>query len=151
MAKGSHLLKLFSMDMNIDTREQLKSKIKKLEEKRAGELIALKAQVQETYEGLKFTNLIKSAFHELTSQQDFKKDSLNTAIGVTSGYVARKAIFGRSRGPLKAMLGAAVQFIVTKLVSNNVDSVRNVSKEVKEEILDEVDPDKHAHRSEKEK
>ena len=61
-----------------------------LQSKQAGELALLKEQFYCTYESLKPINLIKNTIHELTESPDIKTNLLNSAIGLTTGFLSKK-------------------------------------------------------------
>jgi hypothetical protein len=95
-------------------KEILKEAIILMEHKQARELIALKDEVHLTYESLRPINLLKHTLHEISSSPDVRKNLLNGAIGLASGYLARK-VEGHSATPVKRILTTLAQFAVAKV------------------------------------
>jgi len=102
----------------------LKESIRLLEIRQAEEGLALKIQFKETYESLKPANLIKSTFNDLTSSIEIKNSLFESILSILTGYLSSKIIAGSKSNPLMKILGALLQFGVTKLISNNAESVR---------------------------
>jgi len=102
----------------------LKESIRLLEIRQAEEGLALKIQFKETYESLKPANLIKSTFNDLTSSIEIKNSLFESILSILTGYLSSKIIAGSKSNPLMKVLGALLQFGVTKLISNNAESVR---------------------------
>ncbi len=97
-----------------------------LENKQAEELKLLKEQFHQTYESLKPINLIKSTFQEVQASPNIKRDVLNTAVGLATGYLSKKVLTNdSSQTPIKKMLGTILQFAIAKVVSSNSDSIIN--------------------------
>lgn len=98
-----------------------------LENKQALELRLLKEQFQTTYESLKPINLIKSTFKEVGTSPDLKKDILNTALGLATGYLTKNPV-SLAGTPVKKMLGTIAKFALAKLVSTNSDKIINTGE-----------------------
>lgn len=99
-----------------------------LEVKRNQQLLDLKDQLHHTYESLQPVNLIKGVFKSATESPDFANGLSKAALGVTSGHLIRKLLFGSSHNPLKKMAGIAIQAIVTNVVSNNSEKIQESGK-----------------------
>lgn len=96
--------------------------------KRAADLTLLKEQFHLAYESIKPINLIKTLFHDVTTSPEIKNNLVNTAVGISTGFLSEKLLFGNSNNPLKRGLGALFQFAVANLVSNNSQRIQSVGK-----------------------
>jgi len=95
-----------------------------LEEKRCKEFNNLKEQLHTTYESLKPINLIKSTIIDVTQSPDIKEGMGKAAIGMASGYLLKKLVFGSSINPFKKLAGVAFQAIVTNVAAKNSDKIK---------------------------
>lgn len=106
----------------IDKKVVLMERIVFLRRKQDQDLQSLKEQFQVTYESIKPLNLIKSTFHEVTSSPDIRKDLLNGAINLATGYVSNKLFHNSTNSPVKNLLGIALKFVMRKFVGNNSEA-----------------------------
>ena len=104
--------------------EEVKLKIEELEQKQARELEALKAQLRTTYDGIQPLNLIKSTLSDIVKTPDIQDSLLNTGIGLTAGYLAKKMAFGKSNTITKTVLGDLFQVGVANLVAKHPDKIK---------------------------
>ncbi|MDT8416046.1 MAG: hypothetical protein RQ735_11820 [Flavobacteriaceae bacterium] len=103
----------------IHTEADLRAAIEQLEIKQAAEGQQLKEQFRLTYESVKPINLIKSTFKEAAQSTDLKNNILNTALGLTTGFVSKTVFVGLSGSPIKKLLGNALLFGVTNIIAKN--------------------------------
>jgi hypothetical protein len=108
----------------MDSIEILNLAIAEMELKQAADKALLQEQFKITYANLSPANLIKNTFKDLTHNDEFKDDILDTAIGLATGYLSKKVIIGNSHNPLKQLLGVVLQMTVTNLVTNNTDAIK---------------------------
>jgi hypothetical protein len=120
---------------NITTIDELKEKILLLEFKQTTDFLLLKEELHTTYEKLRPVNFIKSAFTELTSTPDLKANALNSAIGFTTGLIAKKIFVGMSHSPLTKLLGIVLQMAVTNKVVKNGDEIRSIGEIILKKII----------------
>ena len=99
-----------------------------LEAKRNEQFLDLKEEMLQTIESLKPVNFIKNVFKSATESPEITNGFSKAALGVTSGHLIKKLLFGSSLNPLKRMAGIAVQAIVTNLVSNNTEKIQESGK-----------------------
>lgn len=95
-----------------------------LEAKRKMEFADLKEHLHSTYESLRPINLIKSTFEDVTHSPDIKGGIGKAAIGMATGYLLKKVVFGSSINPLKNIAGAAFQALVTNVAAKNSDKIK---------------------------
>lgn len=93
-----------------------------IRQKREAELV--KAEFRDAIEGIRPINLIKNTFREVSGSGELKDNMLNTAIGLGAGFVSKKAFVGFSHNPIKRLVGTAIMFGVTNLVSKNPLAVK---------------------------
>lgn len=108
----------------INANTQLSKAIIALEIKRQQQLIDIKSQFRDIYEGMKPSNLIKSAISEITGSSAVKSSISNTLIGSATGFIAKKLMVGSSLNPLKIGLGLLVQTLTTNVATKNGDKIK---------------------------
>ena len=123
------------------TAETLKEAIKELEIKQAEEGQLLKKQLLITYENLKPINILRNLVKDFSSSDNYKQDFLEIVAGMTSGFITKKIVVGRSKNPILKLMGLAIQFGMTTLVSNKFNTIKNsivhfLSRFVKEKELE---------------
>lgn len=104
----------------------LKQAINELEIRQKQEKILLKEQLVETYESLKPSNILTNIIKDLASSENLKKEFINTAVAVTTGFITKKVIVGKSNNQALKLVGLALQFGITTLVSKNYDAIKEV-------------------------
>ena|ERR1700741_3729969 len=106
-----------------------------LEHQQSLELRLLKVQFRTTYEGLKPINIIKNTIKDALSTPDLKTKVVNAAIGVTTGFIAKKLVVGGSDNPFKKILGTLVEIIVAAKVTKNAEGIKSAAGTVLEKIV----------------
>lgn len=109
-----------------DAIQMLKELILRQEASCLVESILLKEQFRIVVESLKPVNLIKNVF----ASTDLKNSVVDNAIGMTSGYVVRKAIVRTSKNLFLKLLGTIVGIGVSKVVSKNPAGIKSVGKNI---------------------
>jgi hypothetical protein len=112
------------MKLNTTT-EKLDIDIALLKSKQSKELILLKDQFHLTYDSLKPINLIKSLFHEVADSPEIKSNIVNNIIGLSTGYITKKLLFGASHNPITKLIGTLFQFGVTNVISKHSESIKS--------------------------
>ncbi|MEO8760108.1 MAG: hypothetical protein ABI388_03290 [Bacteroidia bacterium] len=103
----------------------LDERIYSLKNKQTEELILVKEQFHVVYESVKPMNLIKSAFHDMTSSSDTKNGLVDSAIGLATGFLSKKLLFGSSINPIKNILGSVLQQAVSNIVANHAEGIKS--------------------------
>jgi len=116
----------------LNATQSLDEKILMLEGRKVYELQQLKEQWGTTYESMKPINLIKSAFHDVTTSPDVKHNVVNTVVGLASGYLSKKILFGTTHNPISKVAASILQFAVTNIVGKKM-AQRDEKKEQEEE------------------
>jgi hypothetical protein len=92
------------------------------EGERAEELILLKAQFKISMESFKPINLLKETF----SGAGAEGTVLDTAIGMTSGFIAKKVITGSSKSPLIRIIASIVGTGVGNLAAKHPGGIKAI-------------------------
>ena len=116
---------------------ELKSVIQQLESKQANDWQLLKEQFHTTYESLKPINVIKNTFKEAISTPDLKTNIVNAAIGLTTGFVAKKVFTGVLSNPLTKLLGFIVEVVVANKVAKNTDGIKSIGSVILKKIINQ--------------
>jgi hypothetical protein len=119
---------------NITTVTDLKIAIKELEDKQAEEWPLLKEQFFNTYESFKLINVLKHTLKEAISAPDLKDNVINTAIGLTTGFVAKKTLIGKTYNPLKKLLGVVLEMTVANKIAKHADKIKAIGNIVLHKI-----------------
>ena len=109
------------------TAESLKEMIKVMEIKQAEEGQILKEQIILTYENLKPSNIIKNVVREFYSSENLKDELIATAVSVTSGFITKKLVVGKSNNQILRLVGLAIQFAITNLVSKKMETLKEAT------------------------
>lgn len=123
------------------TVESLREEIHALEVKQANEGKLVKEQLLITYENLKPINILKSVVKDLYSSDNYTQDFMEIVAGMTTGFVTKKIIIGKSKNPLLKLAGLALQFGMTTFVSKKYNVIKDsvvrfLSRFVKEKELE---------------
>lgn len=108
--------------------DTLIEKIFLLQSKQERELKLLKEQFHVTYESLKPINLIKNTFHEVTESPAIKNNIVNNTIGLATGYLTKKVLFGSARYPITKLIGTVLQFTIANIVSKHTDNIKSTGE-----------------------
>jgi hypothetical protein len=102
---------------NINESIGLNEKIEMLQYRQAEELVMLKEQFYCVYESIKPINLIKNTLQEVTSSPDIKNNLVNSAIGLTTGFLSKKIWEGATSNPIKKLVGTFLEFAIANVVA----------------------------------
>lgn len=115
----------------------LDERILMLQARKSGEWEELKEQFELTKESLRPMNLVKGAFHDITSSPEIKKNIVGNLVGLASGYVSKKIVFGGTHNPLKKIAGAILQFAVTNFVGKKMEKSSEEHEESEERLANQ--------------
>jgi hypothetical protein len=86
-----------------------------------------KKDLQETFavvlENFKPLNLVKSGVRSVFSGEN-KEDLFNILLGLSSGFLGRKMLIGKSSGLVGKTVGRAIQWGMAGLVSKNAETIK---------------------------
>lgn len=118
------------MNTTIKNLDDLRYEIARLELKQELEKAILKDKLIETYEYFKPGNLIRNSMEEIVSSPNLRSGVINSALGIFAGIMAKKVVAGSTHNPIKQLLGVAMQFGISNLVSKNGDGLRMVVSQI---------------------
>ena len=81
-------------------------------------------------------NIIKSTIKDLVSSPDLKNNLVNTAVGLTTGFVAKKVLVGNTNNPVTKLFGVIVEMIVARKVTNNADEIKCMAGFIFNKLID---------------
>lgn len=113
---------------NSGTPTSLKATILELERKQAEEAAILKEQFRLVYESVQPINILKNTLKEVAVSDELKHKILNVTVGLAVGAVSKMLFEDGSNSPLKKLLGSALMFGITTIVSKNPDNVIELAK-----------------------
>ncbi len=111
----------------INSEADVRAAILVLEVKQEEERLLMKTEFHQAYESMKPINLIKSTFKEVAQSQDIKDNLVNTGVGLVAGYVSKALFEGVSQSPLRKLLGTALMFGITNVITKNPEVVKSVT------------------------
>jgi hypothetical protein len=121
----------------VTTAADLKNAIKQLEYEQASEWILLKKQFFISYESMKPINVIKSTFKEMVLAPDLKTNIINTAIGVTTGFLTKKILIGKTHNHLTKLLGIIVEMVVANKITKNAGEIKAIGSIILKKIINQ--------------
>ncbi len=107
---------------------------------REAEWISLEEEYRNTCEKLTVPNLIKRAFTSTGSETDHKPGLISTAIGVTSGIIAKKLVVGKTFNPFSKLLGIILEVFVAHKVTKNAGEIKEMGNMILEKITGQTKP-----------
>ncbi len=115
---------------SITTSDELKNAIQILEFDQQVREQQLKEHVYLAIESLKPVNLIKSTIHEVVSSPHLIDNVLGVAMGLTSGYISKKIVLGKSVNVIRKLIGTLLQFGITNVVAQNSESIKTFGQSI---------------------
>ncbi len=107
------------------TSESLKEEIRLMEIRHSEEGRLLKQQLITTYESLSPVAFIKDTLSQISTTPDLRNSLIDTLVGITTGYITKKMIVGRSENRMLRYAALLVQYGITTVVARNYESIKN--------------------------
>jgi hypothetical protein len=120
---------------NISTVEELKNTIQLLELEQSERGGLLKEQLFQTYDSLRFINLLKSALKQKKGSHSDIADLAGMAIGLVSGYISKKIFIGTSSNAFRKLMGSVIQLSVISFVSRHPSGIKSIGHFLLNQIL----------------
>jgi hypothetical protein len=117
---------------NITTHKQLQEAIRQLESKSSLQEEELRERFERVFTSVTPVNILKTAFHHLTSLPELKNSAINTAIGLGTGILTKKLYVGKSVNMFKKMAGTVIEFAVANFVRKKAPAIREKIAELAE-------------------
>ncbi len=120
---------------NISSRADLKDAIRllELEQAEAGQL--LKGQFHITFESLKPVNILRDTIEDIRSTPNLIDNIVGTVVGLTTGFLSRKMIVGKSGNIFRKLSGGIIQIGVSNLVAHHPDLIKSIGQFIFQNIL----------------
>lgn len=119
------------------TKESLQEEIRALEIKQEKEGQLLKSELLNVYDNLKPLNILRNIVNEFYSTDKYKQDFVEIVTGMTTGFITRKMVIGKSKNPFLKIVGLAIQFGITTLVSKKYNELKNSAIQFISSFLEE--------------
>lgn len=97
--------------------------IERLEHRRKMQEEGLSVVYHEMLVTLKPKNILKNTLKEVSESTPMKQNLLKIAVGLGAGYFSRKLLVRETAGPIKKILGTALQYGVTNFVASREPDV----------------------------
>ena len=126
------------------TKESLQEAIKLLEIKQVEVGQLLKSELLNTYDNLKPINILRNIASEFFSTDKYKQDFVEIVAGLTTGFLTKRMMIGKSKNSLHRIVGLAIQFGVTTFVSKKYNALKDSAIQFISRFLEEkkVDTEK---------
>jgi hypothetical protein len=95
----------------------------------------LRAQFNNISDSLKPVNLLRNAVHEISSSPFLMKNIAGAALGLATGYLSKRVVFGASKNIIKRILGIALQFGVTNFIARHPDDIASYGQVLQKRIF----------------
>jgi hypothetical protein len=120
---------------NIRNREDLESAILLIENEVDEQRALLAEQMKLVYESFSPVNVVKGIFSEVVNSDTLRSNILTAGIGISTGYLIKKLLFGKKKNSLNGIFGNLLQYGVANLVINP-SRILNAIKEVLQIFID---------------
>jgi hypothetical protein len=115
--------------------ESLNDEIRLLESKQAYEFEILRQQFHKTADGLKPLNLISNTLREVVTFPATGNSLIDSTIGMATGFLTKKLMFGTSTNPIKRGLGTLMQFGISNIVYKNSIAIKAIGGTILQSIF----------------
>lgn len=88
----------------------------------------LKEDVRGIFSNLSPFEIIKNAISSDESKDGLGTNILNDVIGMTTGFVSKKIMFGSTSNPFKKVIGSLMQFAIARFVANNSERIQAIGE-----------------------
>jgi hypothetical protein len=109
---------------NIQSFEELELKIIAIESQIEIDKSKVKLAFDEFYLSFKPMNIIKSLINVSKDSSEVKDSVINTTVGISSGFMAKKAFELLSSGPLSKLIGSGIMIGVSNLMSKHPEYIQ---------------------------
>ena len=97
----------------------------------------LKEHFHLTCESIKSFNLIKKVLKKAISSPGLNTNVVNAAIGLTTGFIAKKILTRKSGNPLSKLAGGILEMMVATNVTNNAEQIKAIAGIVLKKIINQ--------------
>jgi hypothetical protein len=122
--------------------ELLIEEIRLLESKQAYELQLMRKQFYITAERLKPANLIANTLKEMITITATGNKFIDNSIGMATGFLSKKFLFGSSANPVKKIFGTLLQFGISNVVYKNTFAIKAIGGTILQAVFGKRREDK---------
>jgi hypothetical protein len=115
-------------------------RILQLETVQESEYNALQGQFHEITEKLKPGNIIKNTFHNAIAAPESHNALIDNILGIATGFLSRRFLFGASTNPVKKMAGNILQFGISNIVYKNSSVIKAIGGAILQKIFSSRKP-----------
>jgi hypothetical protein len=113
---------------NITSTTELKNAIQLLEIEQRVKGEELKEQFTVTYKSINPLSLIKETLKGDETSPGIIENIIVGGVGLATGYLTRKVFVGPSANIIRKLLGSALQFGATSLITQNAQTIKSVGQ-----------------------
>ena len=113
---------------NIASTTDLKDAIQLLELEQRAKGQQLKEQLYETYSTINPVNLLKDSIKGFVSPPNIVDNLIVGGLSLVTGYLTKRVIIGSSTNIFRKLLGSAIQFGTSSVVSQNAAPIKTVGE-----------------------
>lgn len=120
---------------------QLEAEIEVQESLQAYQFQLMRQQFHLTADRLKPSKLLASTFKDVITPSETGTSIIDNTIGIATGFLTRKFLFGASANPVKKAIGTMVQFGISNLVYKNSMLIKAVGGFLFKKLLNKKKPE----------
>lgn len=109
-------------------KEILELRIQALEEQQKQELALLKEEIRGAFSSFSPFEIIKNAIGSEKTGDSLGSNLVGDVIGMSTGFVSKKLMFGSTNNPFKKVIGSILQFAVARFVANNSEKIQAIGE-----------------------
>jgi hypothetical protein len=110
-------------------KQSLELKILALENQQKENFLSFKEDIQQIFGQITPINIIKNVIgQDENSAEGLGNTILNDVIGISTGYISKKVMFGSTSNPFKKLIGTLFQFVVAKFVSSHSEKIHAIGE-----------------------
>jgi hypothetical protein len=114
----------------ISSVRSLRNAIAELEQKRIDQEMNLKQNWEEVAESLRPANIIRRSVRDILPSANTRSGLMASIIGLGTVFLSKKLILGKSAGPVKKILGTAVEWGISSLILQNAARIKEAGRSV---------------------
>jgi hypothetical protein len=109
-------------------KEILELRIQALEEQQKLELVLIKEDIRSIFSSLSPFEIIKNAISSENTSESLSSNLMGDVIGMSTGFISKKLMFGTTSNPFKKVIGSIMQFAIARFVANNSERLQAIGE-----------------------
>ena len=114
----------------ITNAKALNEAIIELEKQKTSQWLILKEDAGIVYENLKPINVIKRTINDLSSSEGLIENIISSLVGISSGFVSRKIVVGKSTSIFRNIFGTILQTAITNLIIRHPEMIKSIGSKI---------------------